>query len=178
MVESPIAHFSRNTYGVQKSTPTTTNFDIESTPAMPTVSPIRLTSKPRKIPACEPCRGMKVKCDHGKPSCSRCRENGKAAACAYRPRPFKRPLRRSSQEQRQVAPVFTANKHFCNQDLDPEKTVQPPVRQMHMSLEIWYRHRFNIRIRAIWAHRAIRHSSTSWHSRTTKRLALRVNKVQ
>ncbi|KAE8164039.1 hypothetical protein BDV40DRAFT_311126 [Aspergillus tamarii] len=85
---------------------------------MPTVSPIRLTSKPRKIPACEPCRGMKVKCDHGKPSCSRCRENGKAAACAYRPRPFKRPLRRNS------AASGTSNAHV-SRDLVPSSVQYP-----------------------------------------------------
>lgn len=62
---------------------------------MPTPSVNRLASKSRKLPACEPCRAMKLRCDHGRPSCSRCRTRGLADGCVYRTRPFKRRLTRS-----------------------------------------------------------------------------------
>ncbi|CAG7933522.1 unnamed protein product [Penicillium olsonii] len=51
-------------------------------------------SKPSKVPACDPCRSLKLRCDHEKPTCSRCRERGRVADCEYRPRPFKRPIGR------------------------------------------------------------------------------------
>ena len=32
---------------------------------------------------------MKLRCDYGRPVCSRCRDRDRATDCAYRPRPFK-----------------------------------------------------------------------------------------
>jgi hypothetical protein len=62
---------------------------------MPTPNPSPRSSRPGKIPACDPCRALKLRCDHGRPICSRCREKGRVADCAYRPRPFKRPIGRN-----------------------------------------------------------------------------------
>ncbi|KZF23908.1 hypothetical protein L228DRAFT_260654, partial [Xylona heveae TC161] len=67
---------------------------------MPTLNSNRLTSRSGKLPACDPCRAMKLRCDHGRPACSRCRERGRTADCAYRARPFRRPFGRTSDEQK------------------------------------------------------------------------------
>ncbi|OJJ94663.1 hypothetical protein ASPACDRAFT_1908912 [Aspergillus aculeatus ATCC 16872] len=58
---------------------------------MPSSTPNRLALRPGKLPACNPCRAIKLRCDHRKPICSRCRERGLEDDCIYRPRPFKRP---------------------------------------------------------------------------------------
>ncbi|KAI8712230.1 Zn(2)-C6 fungal-type domain-containing protein [Fusarium sp. LHS14.1] len=40
--------------------------------------------------ACDPCRKAKLGCDHGRPTCSRCKDQGKPWSCVYRAMPFKR----------------------------------------------------------------------------------------
>ncbi|EXM14809.1 hypothetical protein V3481_018353 [Fusarium oxysporum f. sp. vasinfectum] len=40
--------------------------------------------------ACDPCRKAKLACDHSRPCCSRCRNQGKSSLCVYRATPFKR----------------------------------------------------------------------------------------
>ena len=95
---------------------------------MPTPSVNRLASKSRKLPACEPCRAMKLRCDHGRPSCSRCRTRGLADGCVYRTRPFKRRLTRSlSGQELQGHKVAMSGKI---QPSGPEKMTQPLFRQM------------------------------------------------
>lgn len=81
---------------------------------MPTPTSInRLTAKSAKLPACDPCRAIKLRCDHDRPVCSRCRERGRGADCTYRSRPFKRPSARAAnwrrQENDQTHSEVTAN---------------------------------------------------------------------
>ncbi|KAJ5115743.1 hypothetical protein N7456_000091 [Penicillium angulare] len=66
---------------------------------MSTPTSNRSTQKPGKLPACDPCRLLKLRCDHARPVCSRCQERGRVADCKYRPRPFKRPVDRVSRRR-------------------------------------------------------------------------------
>ncbi|KAJ5293032.1 uncharacterized protein N7443_008985 [Penicillium atrosanguineum] len=62
-----------------------------------------LSSRSEKLPACDPCRALKLRCDHRRPVCSRCKDRSRAADCVYRPKPFRRPpapFRRISKQKR------------------------------------------------------------------------------
>ncbi|KAJ5986999.1 hypothetical protein N7451_011364 [Penicillium sp. IBT 35674x] len=74
---------------------------------MPTPNSSSRSSRPGKIPACDPCRSLKLRCDHEKPTCSRCRERGRVADCAYRPRPFKRPIGRTLEKKLRQAQAIS-----------------------------------------------------------------------
>lgn len=56
--------------------------------------------------SCEPCRKGKVRCDHAKPICSRCRRRGTLSACWYHPAPLSAKRRDGSSPIRsQLTPV-------------------------------------------------------------------------
>ncbi|KAH8585313.1 hypothetical protein B0O99DRAFT_657354 [Bisporella sp. PMI_857] len=58
-----------------------------------------------RLPACEPCRRSKLACDHGQPTCVRCRDRGQGDTCIYRATPFKRQkLSHSQPIQRPTCP--------------------------------------------------------------------------
>lgn len=40
------------------------------------------------IASCEPCRKRKLRCDHGRPVCERCRQRGQESICIYHPAPL------------------------------------------------------------------------------------------
>lgn len=58
--------------------------------------------------ACEPCRKSKLACDHKKPTCSRCLDQGREQQCVYRRDPFRRThpgsVSRRSQRSRYCIP--------------------------------------------------------------------------
>ncbi|CEJ56582.1 hypothetical protein PMG11_02784 [Penicillium brasilianum] len=43
-----------------------------------------------KPASCEPCRRVKVRCDHALPTCSRCKDRGISSRCFYHPAPLTR----------------------------------------------------------------------------------------
>ncbi|PYH71887.1 Zn(II)2Cys6 transcription factor [Aspergillus vadensis CBS 113365] len=89
---------------------------------MPTpTSSNRLTAKAGKLPACDPCRAIKLRCDHDKPVCSRCRERGRGVDCTYRSRPFKRPSTRAADWRRQE------NDQAHHSRVTADETINPPA---------------------------------------------------
>ncbi|KAH8801776.1 hypothetical protein F5884DRAFT_807811 [Xylogone sp. PMI_703] len=55
--------------------------------------PLRRNGKPQ---SCEACRKSKVRCDHNRPTCDRCRLRNIDAECVYHPAPLTRPRRHAS----------------------------------------------------------------------------------
>lgn len=54
------------------------------------------TRKNGKLASCEPCRKAKVRCDHSRPTCARCRRRGLTSRCFYHPAPLTRVVDQSA----------------------------------------------------------------------------------
>ena len=61
-----------------------------------------ITEGPRRrngrVASCEPCRKAKIRCDHGRPVCSRCRRRALQSECYYHPAPLTKPSTSNRQE--------------------------------------------------------------------------------
>ncbi|EHA27993.1 hypothetical protein ASPNIDRAFT_41935 [Aspergillus niger ATCC 1015] len=62
-----------------------------------------ITRRNRALASCEPCRGRKTRCDHGKPVCASCRRRGFDSRCYYHPAPLTK--HRSASAQRPAVPT-------------------------------------------------------------------------
>nr|OQO31747.1 hypothetical protein B0A51_00649 [Rachicladosporium sp. CCFEE 5018] len=76
--------------------------------------------------SCEPCRRAKTRCDHGKPTCLRCRRRGPDTRCWYHPAPLtQRPGRHP--QQITLAPVSVSSARSTSSKLTMEGDVLSPV---------------------------------------------------
>ncbi|GFG20015.1 hypothetical protein IFM5058_10423 [Aspergillus udagawae] len=94
-------------------------------------TPAAMTSRRRngKPASCEPCRKDKVRCDHGRPVCSRCLRRGSTTRCFYHPAPLTRATRRSR--------GFTEDQHASTEPQSelrrsPEALSSPGSRSDHL----------------------------------------------
>ena len=84
--------------------------NMASTPAVPAYR------RNGKIPSCEPCRISKLRCDHERPTCRRCRQRQKQ--CIYHPAP----MTKSRSSDGASSPTFRVNTR-------PPPSASAPARQ-------------------------------------------------
>jgi hypothetical protein len=76
-----------------------------------------------KQASCEPCRKGKIRCDHHRPTCDRCRRRKIEHQCWYHPAPLsgsRIPVSESPLQSRELQPSATSDQQTCATSTDPQ----------------------------------------------------------
>ncbi|EFX04846.1 c6 zinc finger domain containing protein [Grosmannia clavigera kw1407] len=87
----------------------------------------------KRVPSCEPCRLVKLACDHQHPVCSRCIKRGIDSKCEYRKNAFKRIRPQESQRPSPEAMQSSPADHFQSRCTAAQSTSSSTPQSLHQS---------------------------------------------